>query len=645
MSNSVAPKLRETPRALALEPAVLLAPAGLFTAVVATAAASGSYYPSSWGWASLAFLWAAAIGLVVQRRVTFGMLEVAYLGAWLLLLGWTAGSLLWSPTTTQTMYEVERTVVYVSFAFAVAVVARRSAHFLLPALLAAIVAVAAWALATRLLPDRVGSFDSYVGYRLSEPIGYWNALAVFVAVGIAVAAGLAARAEALVVRALSAASLVLLFPVLYFTFGRGGWIALVAGLAVVVFIDPRRLQFVTTLLVIAPWPALAVWQAYESPSLTTQFSALADASDEGRRLALAIAVLAALSALVMTGYALIAERITVGRGVRRAYGLVLVLALVGSIGAVVAAYGGPSESAHRALDSIRQSSPNVSGDQTKRLFSLSSNGRLDTWESALKDARAHPALGSGAGTFERWWLENRDVGLKVRDAHNLYVETLAELGPIGLAALLAIVAVPVLAAIRARRSPLAAPALAGFIALVAHAGVDWDWEVPAVMLAGLTCAGVLMLANGVPRRGWTLGIASRGVSLAVVVALSVLSFVTLTSNRYLGQASGALDRADTSAAARDARRAEDWAPWSTDVLERQADAALADGSVGRARRLYREALAKDDGDWELWLGLALASEGDNRRRALDRAASLNPLGTQIGQLRQQLGVRNSAPQR
>ena len=62
----------------------------------------------------------------------------------------------------------------------------------------------------------------------------------------------------------------------------------------------------------------------------------------------------------------------------------------------------------------------------------------------------------------------------------------------------------------------------------------------------------------------------------------------------------------------------------------------ADGSLGRARRLYREAIAKDDGDWELWLGLALASEGDAQRRALDRAASLNPLGTQIRQLREQL---------
>jgi tetratricopeptide (TPR) repeat protein len=324
---------------------------------------------------------------------------------------------------------------------------------------------------------------------------------------------------------------------------------------------------------------------------------------------------------------------------------VLLLALVGSIAAAFAAYGGPTESVHRALDSIRQSSPNVNGDQTKRLFSLSSNGRLDTWESALDQGRAHPVVGSGAGTFERWWLEHRDVPMKVRDAHGLYFEMFAELGPIGLAGLLAIVALPLVAAVRRRRSPLVTPALAGFVVLAVHAGIDWDWEIPAVMIAGLTCAGVLLLADAGPGPGLTLGRASRGVAVGVAVALAVVSFVTLTGNRYLGQASAALDRSDGAAAARDARQAARWTPWSTEALERQADAALADGAVARARRLYTEAIAKDDEDWELWLGLALASKGDAQRRALDRAAELNPLDGQIGQLRRQLGVRNSASSR
>lgn len=636
MSNSVFeyPRAEEAHRALAVDPAVVLVPIGLFVAVVATAAPNGSYFPSSWGWSSLAFLWAAAVGLLVQRRVAFGALDVAYLGAWLALFVWTAASLLWSSTTTQTMYEVERTLVYVSFALALAVLGRRSLPLLLPALLAGIVAVAAYALATRLLPDRVGTFNSFAGYRLADPLGYWNAVSIFAVIGIAVAVGMAARGSGIVLRSLSAASLVLLVPVLYFTFGRGGWFALAGALAVTIAVDPRRLQLVTTMFVVAPWPALAVWRAYESPSLTTQFSQLGSASHEGGRLALTIAALAAVSGVVTAGYVVLSRRISVGRGLRRAYGAALLVALVAAIAAGLTAYGGPSKVAHRALDSIRQSSPNVRGNQTGRLFSLSSNGRLDMWESALDDFQAHPTLGSGAGTYERWWLQNRSIPMKVRDAHGLYAEILAELGPLGLAALLAVVAVPLAAAIRARRSPFVAPALGGFVALALHAGVDWDWEVPAVVIAGLACGGVLLLTCSATRAQgrWTIGNGTRAVVLGAIVALSVLSFVTLTSNRYLGQASAALNRSDANAAAHDARRAGRWAPWSTDALERRADAALSGGSVADARRLYRQAIAKDDGNWELWLGLALASRGDARRHALARATSLNPLSSEIRQL-------------
>ena len=643
MSNSVVrPLSSDTSRALPLDWTVMLVPLGLFVAVVAISAPNGSYFPSSWGWAALAFLWVGAIALVVQRALSLSRLEAGYLLAWLGLLAWTAASLLWSPTTTHTMYEVERTIVYVAFAFALAVVGRRSVHALLPALLAGIVVVAAYALATRLLPDRVGTFDSFVGYRLSEPLGYWNALAVFVAIGIAVAAGLAAHGASILLRALSAASLVLLFPVLYFTFGRGGWIAVAAGLAVAIAVDPRRLRLVTTLFVVLPWPALALWRAYESPALTTQYSVLADASQQGERLVVTIGVLALISAVVTTGFALAADRVTVGKTVRRVYAAVLVLALIGCIAGVIAAYGGPSDAGRRALDSIRQPSPNVTGDQTKRLFSLSAHWRLQIWESALDDAQANPVLGSGAGTFERWWLEERTITQKVRDAHSLYVESLGELGPIGVAALLGVIALPLAAGVRARRNPLAVPALAGFAALAVHAGIDWDWEFPAVMIAGLTCAGVLLLADRVDGgHPWTPGRGLRTVLLVLVILLAATSFVTLTSNRFLGQAGAALDRADAEEAARAAARAETWAPWSTDAIERQAEAALLDGSREEARRLYEDAIAKDGGDWELWLGLALASEGDARRRAYDRAAALNPLATEIRQLGEQLGVRNS----
>ena len=71
-----------------------------------------------------------------------------------------------------------------------------------------------------------------------------------------------------------------------------------------------------------------------------------------------------------------------------------------------------------------------------------------------------PLLGEGAGSFSRTWLRERPVANEARDAHNLYLETLAELGPIGLVLLLLVLVTPsewcpASGATRARRSPSA----------------------------------------------------------------------------------------------------------------------------------------------------------------------------------------------
>jgi O-antigen ligase len=119
------------------------------------------------------------------------------------------------------------------------------------------------------------------------------------------------------------------------------------------------------------------------------------------------------------------------------------------------------------------------------------------WRAALNEYRAHPVLGDGAGAFGRYWLQHPSANPEVlgtRDAHSLYLETLAELGPVGLALLLIVLGAP-LAALPRARSP-AVPAAAGaYIAYLVHAGVDWDWEMPAVTLAALLCGAALFAAS------------------------------------------------------------------------------------------------------------------------------------------------------
>ena len=415
----------------------------VFAAIVSLGASEGGYFPSSWGWSAFVFAVVGLLALLTRDRIELSRLELSYLGAFTALLTWTALSLLWTDTVTQTMFEVERTLSYVMFAVALALVARRtSAHLVVAATLAGITVISAYALATRLLPDTLTVYDPIGRNRLADPLGYWNALGAFAAVGCVLALGFAARADRTWLRGLSASALVVLGPTMFFTFSRGGWVALFIGVAVLIALDPRRLQTVTVLFVVLPWPALAVLIASRSSALTTVGSPLADATDEGRRLLAVILLLGVVTFLSVVGLAALERRFDPAPWVRRAYGASLVGIALVVVAVGVVALGGPTAIKHRATTSIHRVSPDESGDQTQRLFSLSAHGRLELWATAIDEAQARPVLGGGAGSFEQWWYAHRRVEATVRDAHNLYLETAAELGLVGLGLLVALLALP-----------------------------------------------------------------------------------------------------------------------------------------------------------------------------------------------------------
>ena len=96
-------------------------------------------------------------------------------------------------------------------------------------LLCAIVAISLFSLGTRLFPNVLRVYDPTAINRLAQPIGYWNGLSVFTALGIVLALGFAAHGRTRVARTTAAALLVPLLATFYFTFGRTGWIALAAG--------------------------------------------------------------------------------------------------------------------------------------------------------------------------------------------------------------------------------------------------------------------------------------------------------------------------------------------------------------------------------------------------------------------------------
>jgi O-antigen ligase len=116
------------------------------------------------------------------------------------------------------------------------------------------------------------------------------------------------------------------------------------------------------------------------------------------------------------------------------------------------------------------------------------------WRVAEHDFARHPLLGSGAGSFDEVWrTSGAKAFLPTRDAHSLYLETGAELGLAGLVLLFWTLALPLVVGWSRRGEPLVAAAGAAYVAFLVHAGLDWDWEMPVVMLAGLACAAVLIL--------------------------------------------------------------------------------------------------------------------------------------------------------
>ena len=117
------------------------------------------------------------------------------------------------------------------------------------------------------------------------------------------------------------------------------------------------------------------------------------------------------------------------------------------------------------------------------------------WNVALADASEHVVVGSGAGSFDDYWLEHRTIPAYVRDAHSLYLETVAELGIVGLALLLSTLGAPLVAAARARKRKIVATAAGGYSAFLVHAGLDWDWEMPVTTIAGLACGAALLVAR------------------------------------------------------------------------------------------------------------------------------------------------------
>jgi tetratricopeptide (TPR) repeat protein len=192
--------------------------------------------------------------------------------------------------------------------------------------------------------------------------------------------------------------------------------------------------------------------------------------------------------------------------------------------------------------------------------------------------------------------------------------------------------------VRARERSLTPIAAGAYVAFLVHAGVDWDWELSAVTLAGLLCGVAVMIAARSDGNSVDLG-RSRYALAGLGAAVTAVAIIGLLGNIPLSHAGKAVRAGKWAEARSEARKAIRWEPWSADGWRRLGQAELGLHQLTAARRDLRTAIQKDPRNWDRWFDLALATSGTERRRAIESALALNPHSPEIAEFISGVGLK------
>ncbi len=607
---------------------------------VAVCASQGGYFPPTWGWSAGIILGGLCLWAILCESVETSRAELVQLCAIGCLVCWTAASTAWSVDPASSVLESERAVFFFAVVLGVGVaVRRRFVGSLVGGLAAGGSVVCLYSIATRLFPKEFGSFDPTASYRLEAPIGYWNGLGCLAAVVLLLLLGIVADDGRVIGRCLAAAATPGVAAALYFTFSRGSWAALAIGALATLAVSPRRERVLFSWAVVVGFPIAVVVYATTLAGLTHRTALLNQAVADGRRLAVVVvaaslAAAACIGALAWFGAKKSFDWIARGVSLSLASAAVILIA-----GALVTGVVRPSAIVGSAQKTFGTTSDD-STDLNDRLLSLSGNGRSDLWRVAIDEFQKHPLAGAGAGSYERIWLQSPRSNFFVRDAHSLYLETLAELGVIGLLIVVVLLTSPLFAAVVGRHERGTSVAVGAYVAYVVHAAADWDWELGGVTALALAVGGALVASSfrrpSVSNR--LLTGRARGLLLSLAAPLAALSLYGWLGNSAVSRAQTSLSANNWAGAVSNARRADGLMPWSPQPLLIESQALLGAGEHAAARAAAEAAIRRDGRNWEAWYDLAVASTGHERASALTQAAALYPKSQQI--LDAQLALRN-----
>ncbi len=462
---------------------------------------------------------AAAILLAPPGRRVYGAWSVSLL---LALAALSALSVIWSVQPDASWQDAGRLFAY-SAVFALAVLLARAAPAQWPAVLGGVllaaVIVCGYALLSKIFPNAIGvaQNNGHVYARLQAPYGYWNAIGLAAAIGAIGCMWLGARRTGhALLSALAYPAMGLMLVTLLLAYSRGALAALVLGLALWLCLVPLRLRGAAVLCSGALGALVVVAWDFSQHALTTDDIPLAERVTAGHQLGVLLA--AVLVALTLVGLAIgfLFGRRALSPRTRRRAGTVLlalpVIAVLALAGLLTVSHRGLFGSISHTVSTLTNPNAPPPTNGPGRLTAIGSV-RARYWNEALEIFSDHPLLGVGAEGYETARLRYRTAILNVGQAHGFIVQTLADLGLVGLLVVLALLGAWMCAAGRAthpfnrrwrhwrwlaltgheRSYSAERVGLLTLVCVVAtfgiHSFVDWTWYVPGVACAALLCAG------------------------------------------------------------------------------------------------------------------------------------------------------------
>jgi hypothetical protein len=572
----------------------------------------------------------------------------------------TALSMIWADSAGLAFTEVVRVAGYLGlFVLVVLASARTGPRPWLIGLAIGLAIVVAGALASRFDPSLFGGADReifefipFAHGRLSYPLGYWNALGACLGLGIALLGWLGADAHIRLGRAAAAAALPAFGLALYLTSSRGGLAAAVVGGVALLALSRAWPQQLVTFALGGIGTAVLVGVASIQDDFTNALTTHT-AYVQGREMAVATIV-----CVLLVGAAryLVDGRVARIRISTRVVRIGLAAVIVAGIVALAAS--GPVDRIRdfSNADQGAGSGPRVGA---QHFTATSGTGRYQLWGEAVDAFESRPVWGIGAGNYELFWNVHAPFKVAILDAHSLYLETLAELGVVGFALLLAFVVAALIAGWRraagwraAGRGDAVAAAMALLLASLVSAALDWTWEVPAVFGVAILAAALLTGPATVPEvradraqeraaeraaRRWVpgrlLGGGQYGLGVATLVVAWLAIWVAgdqLFAKIQLDSSRNAVDRGDLTAAAQDARDAAAIQPWASEPQLQLALVETQSGDLGAASVAVTKAITRSPTDWRTWLVAAQVEAALGLREAaqqdLDKANELSPTG-------------------